>query len=82
MEDKEVVYLLLKKQYLKSQLKKGDFTVEEIVDNDFDLFPIDWELLDLEHKIEMIAKAIKENKSLTEIYEKELEEDQYPQKLG
>ena len=79
--NKEAAYLLLQNQYLKQILDKDEYTEEEVIEYSNKLFPNEWFLIDVEKRIQLISKAIKEKRDLNEIYERETNTDLLPPKL-
>ncbi len=82
MDNRDIAYLLLQDKYIKKELGQDDYTEQDIIEKSNDLFPEDWFLLDVQDRINIIAKAINEKKNLIYIYERETNEHMKPPRLG
>ena len=78
---KEIGYMLLQDKYLKVILGKDNYTTKEVMLKSYKLFPKNWSFADLDMKNRLITKAIKEKRSLVEIYNREMNPDNLPPKL-
>lgn len=68
-ENKQLAYLILQNKYL--QLMEKDYKSEsEILSELNEVFPEDWTIkYDIEKRIELLGKAIKEKRNVIEIVE-------------
>ena len=82
MENEEIAYLILQDMYLKQKLGKDDYTEEEILFGNQKYFPDEWFFNSVEVRLNIISKAIKENRDLVEVYERETNVDMLPPRLG
>ncbi|MBQ3297630.1 MAG: hypothetical protein IJG97_02360 [Bacilli bacterium] len=82
MENEEIAYLILQDMYLKQKLGKDEYTEEEILFGNQKYFPDEWFFNSVEVRLNIISKAIKENRDLVEVYERETNVDMLPPRLG
>ena len=82
MENEEIAYLILQDMYLKQKLGKDEYTEEEILFGNQKYFPDEWFFNSAEVRLNIISKAIKENRDLVEVYERETNVDMLPPRLG
>ena len=82
MENEEIAYLILQDMYLKQKLGKDEYTEEEILFGNKKYFPDEWFFNSVEVRLNIISKAIKENRDLVEVYERETNVDMLPPRLG
>ena len=70
-ESIELAYLILQNKYLKLRTKK--ISENEILTSINDIFPEDWTIkYDIQSRIEILGKALKENKDIKDIIEKNM----------
>lgn len=71
-ENKQLAYLILQNKYL--QLMEKDYKSEsEILSELNEVFPEDWTIkYDIEKRIELLGKAIKEKRNVIEIVEEKV----------
>lgn len=65
MDEKEIVYLILQDKYLK-MLGYENYSEDQMIAENLDVFPIDWFLIDFDKRIKLISEAIKKGKKLNE----------------
>ena len=80
---KKALYItILQDMYLKQKLGKDEYTEEEILFGNQKYFPDEWFFNSVEVRLNIISKAIKENRDLVEVYERETNVDMLPPRLG